>query len=113
LIYGDIRRLEQALINVLANAFQHTPDGTHIEVSSRVQAEELILTVSDDGPGIPAEEVERIFVRFHRLSLSTGGSGLGLSIARSIIEAHGGRIWAESEYGHGTAIFIALPRYEH
>jgi signal transduction histidine kinase len=108
-IDGDARRLEQVVVNLLANAHQHTPVGTHIAVSGRVEAGEVRLAVRDDGPGIPAGRLERIFERFHRLT-AAGGSGLGLSIARSLIELHGGRLWAESEAGAGATFIIALPR---
>ena len=112
-VIGDSRRLEQALVNVIANAYQHTPVGTHIEISSKVQAQDVMITISDDGPGIPAEDLERIFVRFHRLTPATSGSGLGLDIARRIIELHEGRMWAESAVGQGTTFHIALPCNEH
>jgi two-component system sensor histidine kinase VicK len=75
--------------------------------------EEARLSVSDTGPGIPAEELPRIFGRFYRVdasrSRSDGGSGLGLAISREIVEAHGGRLWAESRLGAGSTFSIALP----
>jgi signal transduction histidine kinase len=107
---GDLRRLEQALVNVLANAHQHTPAGTKIHIAGHPTPRELVLTVADDGPGIPAEDLERVFRRFHRLAPAGNGSGLGLAIARSIVELHGGRMWAESAGGQGTSICLALPR---
>jgi len=107
LVEGDARRLEQAIVNVLSNAHEHTPDAARIEISSRATAEEIVLSVTDDGPGIPPQEREAIFERFHRLN-EEGGSGLGLAIARSIVEMHGGRMWAESS-GAGAAFHIALP----
>jgi|SRR5690348_10214525 len=97
--FGDPRRLEQALVNVLANAHRHTPAGARIQVTCRLTSTEVRMTVSDDGPGIPEADLERIFERFHRLGTASDGSGLGLAIARSIIELHGGRIWAESASG--------------
>jgi signal transduction histidine kinase len=73
----------------------------------------VVLAVQDEGIGIPPEHVDRIFQRFHRvdskLTRMTGGSGLGLAISRGIVEAHGGRIWVESELGKGSIFFIALP----
>jgi signal transduction histidine kinase len=106
---GDPRRLEQVLVNVLANAHRHTPAGTHITASGRLLDGELLISVADTGPGVPAGELERIFERFHRGPAGDNGSGLGLAIARSIVELHGGRIWAESVSGRGTTIRIALP----
>ena len=106
---GDSRRIEQVLVNVLANAHRHTPAGTRIAVTGRVVEDELRVSVADTGPGIPPSELERIFERFHRGPTGDSGSGLGLAIARSIVELHGGRIWAESQIGHGTTIRITLP----
>ncbi|MDP9372217.1 MAG: HAMP domain-containing histidine kinase, partial [Chloroflexota bacterium] len=105
---GDPRRLEQAVVNLLANAHQHTPPGTRIAVAGRATDREVRLTVSDNGPGIPAGELEHIFRRFHRVAPAGGGSGLGLAIARGIVALHGGRLWAES--GRGAAFHVALPR---
>ncbi len=109
---GDPQRLEQVIVNLLTNAHRHTPSGTRIAIRAHVTGDEVLLFVSDDGPGIPAEEREAIFVRFHRLSSVEGGSGLGLAIAREIIEHHGGRIWAESRPKQGTTFRLALPRRE-
>jgi len=105
---ADRRRLEQVLVNLLANAQQHTPRGTRIVVSGRAHENEVELAISDNGPGIPAAELEAIFERFHRLS-SRPGSGLGLAIVRSIVELHGGRIWAVSA-GSGATFRLCLPR---
>jgi signal transduction histidine kinase len=105
---GDARRLEQVLVNLLANAHQHTPNGTSIRLAGRVAAGEVRLTVSDDGGGIPVEEQEAIFRRFHRLDAIGDGSGLGLAIARRIVELHGGRLWVESAPGQGAHFHLAL-----
>ncbi len=110
---ADARRLEQVVVNLLTNAQQHTPAGTRIAVSGRVTADEVVLEVSDTGPGIPKEELERVFQRFHRLGARGGGSGLGLAIASGIMALHGGRVWAESEPGNGAHFFAALPRYRN
>ncbi|MBA2278663.1 MAG: HAMP domain-containing histidine kinase [Chloroflexia bacterium] len=106
-VAGDPRRLEQVVVNLLANAHRHTPTSTRIAISGGVRSGDVVLSVSDDGPGIPADELEAIFERYHRLAGT--GSGLGLAIARGIVELHGGRIWAESETGRGTTIHIVLP----
>jgi signal transduction histidine kinase len=109
LIEGDPRRLEQVVVNLLANAHQHTPSGTRIVLRGGVTGRGVHLTVSDNGPGIPAEDLETVFQPFHRLDVAGGGSGLGLAIARGIVELHGGRIWAESRLGAGTALHVVLP----
>lgn len=106
---GDPRRLEQAIANVLANAHQHTPGGTRIGIAGRVSGDEVSLSVDDNGPGIPGKELEAVFRRFHRLRSGRGGSGLGLTIARGIVELHGGRMWAESQPGAGTTFHVVLP----
>ncbi len=106
---GDPRRLEQVLVNLLANAHQHTPAGTRIAVSGRVTDDEALLSVRDGGPGIPTEELEDVFRHFYRLPSAERGSGLGLAIAKGVVELHGGRIWAESRSGEGTTFHVALP----
>lgn len=110
---GDPRRLEQAVVNLLSNAHRHTPSGTRVAIHGRAGGDEVLLCVSDDGPGIPAGEQETIFRRFYRLRPGDGGSGLGLAIARAIVELHGGRIWAESQPGKGATFCVALPRRRH
>jgi PAS domain S-box-containing protein len=107
---GDRRRLERVVINLLANAHRHTPAGTRIAVSGRVAAADVLLTVGDDGPGIAAEEVDRVFAPFYRLTPMGAGSGLGLAIVRGIVELHEGRVWVESCSGKGARFNVALPR---
>jgi signal transduction histidine kinase len=110
---GDPRRLEQVVVNVLANAHLHTPEGTRIGISGRVSGEEVSLSVGDNGPGVPQAELETIFRRSHRLGSAWGGSGLGLAIARGIVELHGGRIYAESRPGAGATFYVFLPHVEN
>ncbi|WP_342542585.1 cell wall metabolism sensor histidine kinase WalK [Paenisporosarcina sp. FSL H8-0542] len=109
----DADKLTQVIDNIISNALKYSPDGGNIRFGIIVQEGFLKVMVSDDGMGIPKENVERIFDRFYRVdrarARSMGGSGLGLAIAREMIEAHGGAIWAESEEGHGTTIFFTLP----
>jgi signal transduction histidine kinase len=109
---GDPRRLEHVVMNLLSNAHRHTPSGTRITIAGQTTSREVQLVVSDNGPGIPSEELEAIFQRFYRRSSGDDGSGLGLAIAKAIIERHGGRIWAESQPGAGTTFSIALPRFQ-
>lgn len=106
---GDMRRLEQVVINLLANAHRHTPSGSRIAIGGQMTAHTARLTVSDNGPGIPDEEREAIFRRFHRLSVAGEGSGLGLAIARRIVELHGGRLEVEGAPGAGASFHLMLP----
>jgi signal transduction histidine kinase len=100
--------------NLLSNAIKYSPDGGQIEVSGRITPEEVIVTVSDEGVGIPFEEQPHIFESFFRGSREhqqqTSGAGLGLYLAKAIVEAHGGRIWVESNPGEGAAFSFALRR---
>lgn len=106
---GDAGRLEQVMLNVLANAHRHTPSGTRIIVSGHQMDGKNLVTVRDTGPGIPAAALEHIFRRFYRLGTAGGGSGLGLAVARGIVELHGGTMWAESWPDGGATFRIALP----
>jgi signal transduction histidine kinase len=108
-VLGDARRLEQVVVNLLANAHRHTPAGTRVVVEGRATATLIHIVVLDDGPGIPSESLEDIFRRFYRLNSGTTGSGLGLAITHSLVELHGGRIWVESAPGQGAAFHIDLP----
>jgi signal transduction histidine kinase len=108
---GDARRLEQAMVNLLANAHYHTPSSTRIVISGEVLGTDVRISVSDTGPGIPTPALNTIFERFHHFAAAEGGSGLGLTITRSIIDMHHGRIWAESTPGHGATFHIAVPSY--
>lgn len=109
----DTDKLTQVIDNIISNALKYSPDGGNVRFGVIVQDGFLKVMISDDGMGIPKENVERIFDRFYRVdrarARSMGGTGLGLAIAREMIEAHGGLIWAESEEGHGTTIFFTLP----
>ena len=112
---GDEGRLMQVLENLVANAIRHTPAGGQIglSVSPATDSTALLFKVADNGEGIPAEELPLIFERFHRVDKSrhadSNQSGLGLAIARAIVEAHGGKIWAESTPGVGTSISFEIP----
>ena len=109
----DTDKLTQVIDNIISNALKYSPDGGNIRFGFTVHGTMLKVMISDDGMGIPKENVGRIFDRFYRVdrarARSMGGSGLGLAIAREMIEAHNGKIWAESEEGVGTTIFFTLP----
>lgn len=128
LVLADSDRITQVLLNLLDNARRHTPEGGSIQIGAIVQkigktgkaekteetrAGYLAIWVKDTGTGISPEDLPHIFERFYRVDRSrtgsSGGSGLGLAIVRAIIEAHGGRIWAESTPGAGTCIWVILP----
>lgn len=112
---ADPDRLTQVLRNLVRNAVSHTAPGDRIRVAARTHDGRLELSIHDSGPGIPHDQLEQVFERFYRgdegRSRHTGGSGLGLAIARAIVEAHGGRIWAESMPGEGATFRIVLPGY--
>jgi two-component system, OmpR family, sensor kinase len=109
---GDRDRLKQAIINVVANALQHTPSGGSVTITLRVEWARVAISVADSGPGIAADDLPFVFDRFFRASQSRsqGGAGLGLSIARWIVEAHGGAIKVSSQPGEGAVFTIDLPR---
>jgi signal transduction histidine kinase len=113
----DPGRMTQVLTNIVDNAMRHTPDGGQITLSAKEVNNEVELAVQDSGPGLPAEDLERIFSRLYRADpsrrredASSAGSGLGLAIARSIVQAHDGQIFAESQPGLGLKIIIRLPK---
>jgi signal transduction histidine kinase len=111
-IVGDDARLEQVLANLVSNALKYAPGG-EIRISGKAMAEHIIISVSDEGPGIEARDLPHIFDRFYRATSAvrqTKGAGLGLYLARAIIEAHGGRMWAEPRTGQGATISFSLPR---
>jgi two-component system phosphate regulon sensor histidine kinase PhoR len=112
-VQGDSNGLHEVLQNLLDNAVQYTPPGGRLEVTATDEGEQVSITVSDTGIGIPQAEQERIFERFYRVdaarSREAGGTGLGLSIARHIMEAHGGRLWVESEVGAGSRFHFSMP----
>ena len=113
-IQVDAQRLEQVLINLIHNAVKFTRPGGEVFLQAESLPAEVRFAIKDTGVGIPADEVSRIFERFYRVDKSrTGrGTGLGLSIARHIVEAHGGKIWAESIEGQGSTFFFSIPTLE-
>ena len=110
----DADRIAEVLGNLLANALRHTPQGGSVEVGTRTRSGDVQIWVQDSGEGLAPEDLERVFERFYRVdrarSRASGGSGIGLTIARAIVAAHGGRLWAESAGGgRGARFTIALP----
>ena len=112
-VYGDYRRLEQAVVNLLSNALKHSPDGAPIQISVAATATDASWTVRDEGHGIAAEDQARLFERFfvagRDRSEATAGIGLGLPISLLIVQAHGGRIDVESQPGQGSTFRITVP----
>jgi len=106
----DVDRIAEVLANLLDNALRHTPSGGTVTLSDRRDGNAVLLTVSDTGDGLERDDLERIFERFYRADASRsrdrGGSGIGLTIARALVEAHGGSLWAESEGPGGGARFV-------
>ncbi len=113
LVQADPERLTQILTNLIANALRYTPEGTRVELSVRAVDGGVETAVSDNGPGIPPEDLPRLFDRFWRAeksrSRATGGSGLGLAVVKQLVEAHNGRIIVESARGVGTRFAFTLP----
>jgi signal transduction histidine kinase len=105
----DPGRIRQVLVNLVANALRYTPASGTISVRYRQEDGQALLDVQDSGPGIPADELPHVFERFYK-SADSGGMGLGLAIARHLVEAHGGTIRAASALGQGTTIQITLPK---
>ena len=116
IVNADPGRITQVLRNVLDNAVKYSPDGGLVVVRGQVAEDEVILSVADEGIGLSPEHLNRLFEKFFRLKPPPGqqvrGSGLGLPVSRTIVESHGGRIWADSELGKGTTIYFSLPKDE-
>ena len=109
----DARRVEQVVSNLLENAIKYSQDGGRIRVAVEEIDSKIVISVADQGIGIPQDEIGLIFDRFYRVkgfqSYETGGSGLGLAICRGIVEAHGGQIWVESDAGEGSVFTFSIP----
>jgi signal transduction histidine kinase len=111
----DFERIEQVMVNLVENAIKFSDKGTEIEVEVQDNKDGVLVAVKDQGIGICGESLEVIFEKFSTLPTSGGegkreGTGLGLAICKGIVEAHGGRIWAESVKGEGSTFFFTLPR---
>ncbi|MDZ4771942.1 MAG: ATP-binding protein [Planctomycetota bacterium] len=116
-VRGDEALLHEVVVNLLSNAIRYNKSGGRVHVALRPEAEWCVLTVEDDGEGIPADALPHVFERFFRVDLARtrerGGSGLGLSITQRIVEAHGGSIAASSRLGEGSVFTVTLPRNPH
>ena len=113
IILADEDRLAQVLSNLISNAIKYSPSGGEITIRGQVHPQQVVVCVSDQGPGIAAGDIPYIFDRFYRAqeaSRTTKGAGLGLYLARAVVEAHGGRIWVDSKSGEGARICFSLPR---
>jgi two-component system sensor histidine kinase BaeS len=113
-VFVDKDRIDQVLLNLVGNALQYTPSGGKVTISARAQDGEIHIAVADTGIGIPPEHLPHLFTRFYRVDKSRsragGGSGIGLTIARHLVEAHGGRIWVVSSgSGQGSTFTFTLP----
>ena len=115
IVDGDERRIRQVVFNLLSNAVKFTPPGGHVTVAAARVNGEVQVAVADTGPGIAAEDHERIFEEFQQTDVGVGqreGTGLGLALSRRLVELHGGRIWVESEPGQGSRFVFTLPQAE-
>jgi signal transduction histidine kinase len=116
ILEADPNRIEQVLRNLLDNAVKYSPQGGVIVVRGQVVDEQVVISVADQGVGIAPEHLNRLFEKFFRVDSGlvshVVGSGLGLPIARTIVESHGGHIWAESQPGEGSTFYFTLPMRE-
>ena len=115
-VSADAERLGQVLINLISNAVKYTPDSGHIRIMVKDEEKEGIITVEDDGIGIDQEDLPYIFERFYRTdrsrSRTTGGAGIGLSIVKAIVNAHGGTVQAQSEGKNlGSKVIVRIPKH--
>jgi signal transduction histidine kinase len=114
LVFADGERLGQVVRNLVHNAIKFTPENGHVAVAGITSPDQLVIAVQDDGTGIPAEAMSRLFERFYQVDSSStrrvGGTGLGLYICKQIVAAHGGTIWVDSEPGRGSTFRFSVPR---
>jgi signal transduction histidine kinase len=112
---GDRDRLMEVLTNLLANALRHSPADAPVDVTAQSRDDSIVIAVADHGDGVPADEAERVFERFHRTdggrAAADGGAGLGLAIARWITDLHGGSIRVDRDYNDGCRMLLTLPRH--
>lgn len=114
-IVADTERMQQVITNLVHNSIKFTPPGGEVMISAATSGDEVVIAVHDTGVGIPADDLPRIFERFYKAdrARSGGGTGLGLAIAKHIVQAHEGRLWAESVEGRESTFYVALPALRH
>jgi signal transduction histidine kinase len=113
IVLVDEGRITQVLDNLISNAIKYSSEGGEIRISGEVRDDCVIISVEDEGPGIPIGDVPHIFDRFYRsedAQKNTAGAGLGLYLARAIIEAHGGKIWVDPRRDNGARVLFSIPR---
>ena len=112
-VLGDAELLHQAIVNLLSNAVKYSPQGSEITLDARLEGKRAILSVKDQGIGIPPESLEKVFDMFYRVQITSKhhvtGTGLGLALVKEIAETHKGQVWAESTLGHGSTFYLSLP----
>lgn len=112
-VHADQDKMTQVIDNIITNAVKFSPEGGTITFRTMLRAKRLVIGIKDEGVGIPKSNLKKIFERFYRVdkarARNIGGTGLGLSIAKEVVSAHGGDIWAESEFGRGTTIYFTIP----
>ncbi|MCT4783967.1 MULTISPECIES: cell wall metabolism sensor histidine kinase WalK [Exiguobacterium] len=112
-VHADQDKMTQVIDNIITNAIKFSPEGGTITFRTMLRAKRLVVGIKDEGVGIPKSNLKKIFERFYRVdkarARNIGGTGLGLSIAKEVVSAHGGDIWAESEFGRGTTIYFTIP----
>jgi signal transduction histidine kinase len=113
-VLGDRGTLTEAVVNILGNAIKYSPDGGRVTVTTSRSGEEIAITISDQGIGIPPEDLPHVFDDFFRSRSvgGEGGAGIGLAISHRIVDAHGGAIRVDSEVGSGSTFVITLPAYD-
>jgi signal transduction histidine kinase len=113
--YGDDQRIMQVLLNLLSNAIKYAPASSSIRIAANDVGEEILVSVMDQGKGIPSDKLDKIFGKFEQAELADqremGGTGLGLAICKAIVQEHGGRIGVESKVGEGSRFWFTIPKH--